>query len=539
VLFAPLAARAQPAPAQPTPAPAQPVQPTPAPAQPVQAAPAVPAKPAAPAPAPARPARAAGGGAAETKADQVKADERSTQAVSPSQVPSEPTPGPRPAPPAVEEKSSEATPAPAPSGAANPETPPATPQDLESEIQGLRDDHQGLQTDLENFKFQWQRERDLHTAITTRGLIINGVIQAQYGFIDQQFSNAVVYKRKNTFNIGAAIIAFNGTLYRDYEEGRNLTYSLRYGASPQTNTTNSFLNVLDANITYQFLPTIDPEKPTLAITVGQQLLPFGIEVPATEELKPVIRNAEFTTRSNLARRDIGAFIKGDLIPRMDYGYNYRQAAISYAVGVIDGSGPNTMDDNDNKDFIGRLAFTVPSDYNSFLRQITIGATGYWGKQTTYLADTAKTISGKGSKRRLGLDLYYNHWPFGLTYEFIAAKDGVTTGTTLAAAGRKELTSQGHVATFFLSFGEQFEAGFRNQGRYDDWWPKTYQPFVRYDRYVPDTSAEKTTRVEVWTLGLNVFFAETTKLQVNYNRRDDKTNKLGASNEVLGQVQFGF
>ena len=37
--------------------------------------------------------------------------------------------------------------------------------------------------------------------------------------------------------------------------------------------------------------------PALTITLGQQLLPFGLEAAATEELKPVIRNALFTNPS--------------------------------------------------------------------------------------------------------------------------------------------------------------------------------------------------------------------------------------------------
>jgi len=410
--------------------------------------------------------------------------------------------------------------------------------DIPFELQSLRDDHQGLQTDLENFKFQWQRERDLHTAITTRPLVINGVVQARYGWTDQEVTTATVYERRSSFDIGAAIIGFNGTLYKDYESGRNLTYSLRFGASPQTNTNNSFLNVLDASVTYSPLPTVDRETPALTITAGQQLLPFGLEVPASEELKPVIRNADFTTALQLARRDIGLIVRGDLFTRMDYGYNYRQALISYAFGVINGSGPNTLDENDAKDFIGRLAFTLPSDYHSWLRQFTIGGTVYYGTKNTYLADPAKTLAGKGPRQRYGLDLYYNHWPFGFTYEYIVGRDVATPGTSLAASGRTEVQSRSHTGTFFLSFGEQFVAGFRNQGRYDDWWPKTWQPFVRYDSFNANTKKDNA-RVDTLTLGLNVFFAETTKLQVNYNRRDDQANPKGVANEALGQLQFGF
>jgi hypothetical protein len=417
--------------------------------------------------------------------------------------------------------------------------PPEEPVDLKFEIQSLRDDQQGIQTDLENFKFQWQRERDLHTAITTRALLITGVIQTRFGWIDQDVNNASTYARRSTFDTGSAIVGFTGNLYKDYEEGRNLTYSLRYGASPQTATNNSFLNLLDANITYSILPTVDKETPALTVTVGQQLLPFGLEVAATEELKPVIRNAEFTTYQvwQLGRRDIGLIIKGDLFPQMDYGYSYRQALIAYAFGVVNGAGPNTADDNDHKDLIGRLAFTVPSDYNSWLRQITIGGTIYYGKRNTLLAD-GKTIAGKGARQRYGIDVYYNHWPFGLTYEFVVGKDVTTPGTTLADPQRADVTGRSHVVTFFLSFGEQFVAGFRNQGRYDDWWPKTWQPFVRYDTLRRDVDKDKT-NVETLTLGLNVFFAETTKLQINYNHRNDQTNPQGPSNEILSQLQFGF
>jgi hypothetical protein len=287
------------------------------------------------------------------------------------------------------------------------------------------------------------------------------------------------------------------------------------------------------------LPTIDRETAALTVTVGQQLLPFGLEVPATEELKPVIRNAEFTTALQLARRDIGVIVRGDLFPQVDYGYNYRQALFAYAFGVINGSGPNTVDENDFKDLIGRVAFTLPSDYHSWLRQVTIGGTIYYGEKNTYLTDTAKTLAGKGNRHRYGVDVYYNHWPFGLTYEFIVGKDVATTGTTLAESNRTELTSRSHTATFFLSFGEQFVAGFRNQGRYDDWWPKTWQPFVRFDSFTRDVKREEQTRADTLTLGLNVFFAETTKLQINYNHRDDALNLLGVSNEILAQTQFGF
>lgn len=457
----------------------------------------------------------------------------------------QPSPPPRPVepvPPPPPEPAAPPAPAPAPADPAAPapgEAPPpagdaAAPADTNGDVETLRYDIQGITSDLENFKFQWQREREIHTALTTRGLRLGGTIQARFGYTDLETNSATVYNRKSGFEIGTALITFTGSLFKDYAEGRNLDFALRFGASPQTG--NGAPNLLDANVVYSPLPTIDTEGPLLTATLGQQLLPFGLEVPATEELKPVIRNAQFTTRLNLARRDIGLIVRGDLFPMVDFGYNYRVPILQYAVGLVNGAGPNTLDDNNIRDVIGRVAFTVPSDFHSWLRQITLGVSGYFGSQNTTLTDTARTISGRGPRRRLGVDFYYNHWPFGITYEFIRGTDRVTTGTTLEAPGRRDIDSESHTATVFLSFGEQFVSGFRNQGRYDDAWPKTYQPFFRFDRYDPNKDARRDVTT-IYTAGVNLFVAETTKFQVNANWYDNEGGE--EQREILAQAQVGF
>ena len=485
-----------------------------APPRPVEVSPAGAAPPP---PAPGAPAPAAPGAAAPAPAQ-------------PAPAPSEPV-APAPAP-------TEAAPAPPPPDrnaavAGGDAQATVTPGDVE----GLRYDIQGITSDLENFKFQWQRERDIHTALSTRGIRIGGTVQARFGWGDQETTNAVVWQRQSTFDIGAALLTFTGSLYKDYAEGRNLDFAMRFGASPQQASNNSFLNVLDANVIYSPLSTIDREDPQLTITLGQQLLPFGLEVPATEELKPVIRNALFTTRLNLARRDVGLIVRGDLFPMVDFGYNYRVPILQYALGVVNGAGPNTFDDNNVRDVIARVAFTVPSDFHSLLRQITLGGTAYIGSQNVFLNNPApRTLIGRGTKRRLGVDFYYNHWPFGVTYEFIHGTDASSQGATIDAPELRDVDSDAHTATFFLSFGEQFVSGFRNQGRYDDWWPKTYQPFVRYDRFDPDKD-QANDAITVVTLGLNAFVAETTKFQLNLNWQDDERTEV--TREILAQVQFGF
>jgi len=424
-------------------------------------------------------------------------------------------------------------------------------------------DISGLQTDVENFKYQYQRDRETKSATSTRNLLIGGIVQTRFAWASErittpvpgtyQYSSvnnpSVLRNRHTTFDIPNAILSFSGLLYRDYEAARNLQFQLSAAASPATsnaglgaNNINSFFTVLDANITYQLLPTIENDGSRFYVKAGQFLVPFGLEANTTEELKPVILNAQFVPATGFNLRNIGAVAHGEFFAQYDFGYNYRQALLAFDVGTFNGNGPNRDDDNGHKDIFGRVALTVPADYNSFLRELRVGASGYLGKTNlinTYAAGVAVPATGGyhslGNRNRYGVDVYYNHFPFGLTYERVWLKDEVLVNNA-------ETTRKGRsdTLTVFYSFGEQFLNSIKNQGKFDDWWPKTYQPFVRYDRYDPNTEVTDNHSVLV-TAGLNIFFAETTKFQLNATRRVQHTapNQSTPSGEVLAQIQFGF
>lgn len=405
---------------------------------------------------------------------------------------------------------------------------------------------QGLQSDLENYKYQVQRDRDTKTALSTRQLLINGVVQAKASYIDEAQrtppagtnTGMAVQDRHSSFDLGAVQIGFIGNLYKDYEEGKNLDFNLRFGTSPQTGTNNSYLNLLDAQLTYHVLPTLSADTGRLSVTLGQQLLPFGQEVQATEDLKPTINNALFSLPGlgyGLALREVGLIVRGDALPTVDYGYNYRSPMISYAFGLVNGNGANKSDDNDDKNFIGRLRYTLPAEYNSWLRELSFGLSWYQGKSNLFEIDgTSAAFAGKGDVLRKGFDIYYNHHPFGVTYEYVQGEDDTYISQTAQTYKRE---SESHTGTLFWNFGEQFVKGFRNQGRYDDWWPKSYQAFYRYDTIDRDKNLADQT-VDIHSLGLNAFFAETTKFQINLNHvNNDITNK--SYNELVAQFQYGF
>jgi hypothetical protein len=428
-------------------------------------------------------------------------------------------------------------------------------------------DVQGVVTDLENFKYQYQRERETKSALSTRNLLLGGVVQTRAAWYSADVTSPVpgniaassvnnppfLKGRRLTFDVPSAILQYSGLLYRDYQQARNLGFSLSASASPATSNsgvtpnTNAFLSLLDANVTYQLLPTIENDGSRLSLTFGQQLVPFGLEANTTEELRPVINSALFvgasntngagtTTGGGFNVRQIGLIARGELFAQYDFGYNYRQALLSFAAGILNGTGPNRDDDNYAKDLIGRVALTIPAEYNSWLRELRFGASYYRGR--SILADTSTSTTryvGVGKRDRWGADLYYNHWPLGVTLEYARFLDDAYVSGAVTTIKR-----HGRTATAFYSFGQQFLGSVRNQAKYDDWWPKTFQPFVRYDFFDPDTSRAND-RIEIVTLGFNVFFAETTKAQINVNRR---SQEIGPSNhrisqEFLGQVQFGF
>lgn len=427
----------------------------------------------------------------------------------------------------------QARPAPAPDSAAVPSVAADGNAEEQADV-ATKGDIDGLRTDLENYKYEQRRSRETKTALTTRGTTIGGSVQARATAQSPPIRSGTTptaSNRSSSFDIPQATLNFNGSLYRDYSEGRNLDYRLAFAYAKNSPATDaSQLNVTDAYVRYSPLPTLTGlEDPRLTLTFGQQLIPFGLEAQIGEELRPVINNAQFLGGLGVGSRQIGLIVRGDLAPYVDYGFNYRAPLIEYAFGVVNGSGANKSDDNNSKDLIARLAMTLPVDYYSLLRELKVGVSAYKGKKNL-TAGTPAAVVGQGKRERYGVDVYYNHAPFGITYEYAEGRDGVLTGA--------EVKSRGQYLTAFYTWGEQWVASSRAQAKYDDYWPKSYQLFARFDSFDPNVAIAND-RTKVGTAGFNLFFAETTKFQLNLNHYDYDNPAQRSTKEVLAQFQFGF
>ena len=415
--------------------------------------------------------------------------------------------------------------------------------------------------EVEVLRDQWQQSLNRaypYTVVqSNRPLVISGVGQLRYDHTFNQIANT-----PDTFSIPFFQLTFAGNLRKDYLEGKNVDYSLGI----QT-TGTAAVSITDAWLAYQIFNSLDSTGPRLSITAGQQKKNFGNEATATEAFLPAIKVAQFASNLGLNARELGLVLAGDVLPVNDFGYNYRVPILQYWLGGINGNGPNTTDNNNSKDVFARLQLNAPVNYDHLLRGLSLGVSGYKGwdtktatntstntatfntnaatpVSTTLTTSTSTTnIIQNGDKNRWGADLAYVNTPVGFTLEYVHARDeAVSNGTVVNGAVKtpyrfREVDEEGYTFTLFYNFGDQFVTAAKNQDRYDDYYPVTYQPFFRFDRWVPDTS-NYAVHNDIYTAGFNWFFAQTTKLQLNYNYKPT----IGASartNEFLAQFQFGF
>jgi len=404
------------------------------------------------------------------------------------------------------------------------------------------DDIEGLRADVENYKYDQSRQYERQTVKSARDTTLFGTVQLRANVQD---NNTAPNTPKSTFDIGTALLGVRGNLFKDYNEGKNLDYQASFGYSKRNDgSNNSNFNLLDAYLRYYVLSTNSGlETAKLNLTLGQQLLPFGLDVQSPEDLRPTISTASAATYLGLFTRQNGLIVRGDAKPFVDYGANYRAPLFEYAIGVTNGNGSNKTDDNNGKDYIGRVAFTLPVDYASWLREFKVGA--------SYIKGEAK-LSGSGitdnkaKKDRLGFDIYYNHAPFGVTYEYLQGKTDYIDTTALSI---KEAKAEGHTFTAFYTLGDQFYNSIKSNAKFDDFWPKSIQGYYRYDSYNPnknqkdylDSASGRIGEYDIHSLGLNLFFAQTTKfqLQLNHYTYDIEAAAQKDTNELQAQFQYTF
>ncbi len=344
------------------------------------------------------------------------------------------------------------------------------------------------------------------------GITIIGFIQPQFEYLFAGQNAQGKRIDESSFYFNRARLGVTGNIPYDF------SYYLITEISPTLNGANNIQPplLLDAFISYNRF------APYMKVSAGQFKVPFGIELPqACHKLYTINRSIVV---SNLVDpwRDLGVMVTGSTGDKPILGIKTKNF-LSYSLGVFNGGGLNKKDINLNKSVVGRLAVR-PIDL------VTVGAS----YRFTKLPPQADGVTEDDTRKRLGMDVELNYKNFIVQGEYVYGADNGSY-TTGGGCGGEVTVHQ----------GSKKRDGFFVQALYMTPW--RLQPVVRYEKFDPDLdmAPDQVLLLEngvqnVITYGINYFFNDKVRLQINYLYRAEETAKLEYKNDmILTQFQIVF
>lgn len=241
-------------------------------------------------------------------------------------------------------------------------------------------------------------------------------------------------------------------------------------------------------------------------TVGQAKVPFSYENLLSSTQLALIDRSQvveaLTARGkdvggNQNGRDIGIQVGGVLVKSGD------RPVLDYRLGLFNGAGINTADNNEKKDYAARLA----------VHPVTgLDISGAWYQGSRFIPEVktnnvVTTPSANVDRNRYGADLSYDLKNFSLRSEYIRGKDNETD-----------------------------REGYYVQGGYY-FFQRKFQLVAKYDFYDGDLS--KADDASTWeVIGANFFFNANTKIQANYTFKQEEGTAI-SNNLAAVQLQIGF
>ncbi len=272
-------------------------------------------------------------------------------------------------------------------------------------------------------------------------------------------------KDYDTFKVSDDSLDIEGEIADDWNYGISLTMSEQDNGS----------NLRDIWFQYTGLP--------FAITAGQFDVPFREGQDTIEESEVV--------DSITPERDIGVAISGDVLDEK----------ITYALGVFNGNGINTSDDNDQKDIIGRVVVSPFKDSGGILDGLSIGVSAQGGRQPN---ETSEGITYGGDRTRIsGLFKYERSIAdkgFKLQGEYIQQKRDRDDQ-------KADISSDGWYAQATYELTPK--------------WLSVY----KYEMYNPSGKSSGDTR-RINTVGIKYTFNEYTSIQMDYRAKKYPNSKDG-------------
>ena len=286
------------------------------------------------------------------------------------------------------------------------------------------------------------------------------------------------------------------------------------------------VGIMDAYVSY------DRFDPYFKMSIGQFKSPFGAEqMQGCHKLYTIDRSIVV---NNLASpiRDIGFTIFGGTGDKIKIGEETKDF-ITYNLAYMNGEGRNLKDAATGKAIVGRLTLNP-------IKQLSIAGSIKSNKYKP--TDTATEYN---TQLVYGFDAQVKFMNFIIQGEYITSTDkgdlstiggvstsGSTSTTGGGTCGKIDL-QKATTATTAETEDTLERNGFYVTALYDTKWK--IQPVVKYEMYEPNstTSYDKISR---WTTGINYFFNEWTRLQINYQYNFEEVAAREYPNDAI-QIQL--
>lgn len=309
------------------------------------------------------------------------------------------------------------------------------------------------------------------------GVSVVGYLQPQFEY---NFTDPDHY---NTFSFNRARVAFIGSIPYDFSYYFMVDFSK---FKPEATY------LLDGFISYN---RFDWAR----LTFGQFKSPISLEQNTPCQSLHTIQRSRVVNELAGPDRDIGLMVSG--------GSN--ETLFKYSLALMNDYRRGVKDENNAKSLKGRIVLN-PIEY------LSIGGSFAWG---TTGADS------DNDKIRFGADLEFRYSNFLLQGEYIYGED---TGDYTTGGGCDGTPLQFHT-------GGVKRSGYFIQAMYMTNF--FLQPVFKFEGYDADTSIDDNSQT-IMTYGLNYFFNDWTRLQVNYLYKAEQDNEI-ANDALMVQLQVKF
>ena len=261
-----------------------------------------------------------------------------------------------------------------------------------------------------------------------------------------------------------------------------------------------------------------------AIQVGQFKTPFTLESPINpvnleifdygESVQKLVGYGDVCGVGGLGR-DIGIMATGNFFPVEGKDFSL----VTYSLGVFNGNGPCTTDNNNPKDIAGRL------EVHPMMKDLTLSGSFYHGQY--------KSSTDHGARNRWSAGAQYNDGDLLVRAEYLNGN----TGRQVAAIENElpVLDEQGnpvYVEELYNSKGYYAVAGYNLKlGK-----GQKLMPVLRYEHFTSDASIENG-GTNWYTVGLNYWPMKSVNFKLDYSlvQKETGTN----SHRVVGILSYKF